>query len=147
MTEAPVTPERLMFVLDHLWDRGKSEMVLLGLDKPAAFARFMGYARNGRKARVLEADGVPVVAVGGASEPDEQTDFTWFVATNEFEKHARAITRYIRAETKAYPGPLCIYSVCLHPDTAKWFRVLGYAPTDYAKRLPSGATLHKFERA
>lgn len=145
MTELPVTDERLRYVLDHLWTRGVVELGLLGATKEQAFTRFQRYVRDGYRSAVLEADGVPVIAVGIAS--DEGGAFTWFQATDQFDRHARFITRAVRRAAKDYPGEsLVIYSVCVHPDTARWFRVLGFVPTDYAQTLPTGATLRKFER-
>lgn len=141
MTEVPVTPQLLAYVLQNLWPRGEEELRRLGLSKADAFQRFWEYTKLGRSA-VLVAD-EPVIVTGIATEDES---FTWFQATDQFDRHARAITKYLRAQIKKHDGPLYIYSVCVHPDTEKWFRVLGFVPTDYQERLLSGALLRRFER-
>lgn len=144
MTERPVSVADLLYVLDHLWLRGVEELQRLGMGREDAFYRFLHYARTGYKARTLVADDRPVVVVGIADDGGEA--FTWFQATAEFDRHASAITRYIRREAKAYPDALHIYSVCVHPDTERWFKVLGFVPTGDEAALPTGATLRKFTR-
>ena len=144
MTERPCTTDSIYYVLSHLWARGKEELRRLDMDWERALYRFAHYAQTGHKARSLWADERPVVVVGIASDGGEA--FTWFQATDEFDRHALAITKYIRKEAAAFDGPLCIYSVCVHPQTERWFRALGFAPTDHAETLPTGATLRKFER-
>lgn len=143
MVDVPVTDDNLRYVLTNLWPRGVQELALLGLTRDTAFTQFRQYAR-GYKSRVLEHEGVPVVAVG--IDSDEGGAFTWFQATEAFETHASAITRYIRREAKAYHGPLSIYSVCVHPATERWFRVLGFdRNSTYARALPH-AVLYRFDR-
>lgn len=145
MIEAPVTDNRLLHVLAHLWPRGVDELQRMGRTLEDTFYRFRHFAATGYKARVLEFDGAPVVVVGIAF--DELGAFTWFQATGDFDRHASAITRYVRREAAAFPGPLSIYSTCVHPDTARWFRVLGFRRDEtYSCVLPSGATQFKFDR-
>lgn len=144
MREEAVTDESLRYVLSHLWERGQVELAALGLTTDQAFDRFKRYAAEGFKARTLVAD-APVIVVGIAS--DECGAFTWFQATDEFERYASFITRYVRREAKAYPGPLSIYSVCVHPLTERWFKTCGFhKDNSWAKALPSGAVLRKFDR-
>lgn len=144
MNVDPVTAQSLLYVLCNLWPRGEKELEALGLNKAQAFYRFADYCHHGRN-QTLSFDGRPCVVVGIATEDDEA--FTWFQATSEFEKHASQITRHIRREAAAHKGPLYIYSVCIHPDTAKWFRVMGFMPDDdFKQSLPSGATLRRFSR-
>ena len=146
LIERPITPQALRYVLAHLWPRGVEELRLLGVTKDGAYSRFLSYARHpwGHTPCVLEFDGVPAVVFGVSG--DDGGAFTWFQATDAFEQYAGEITRYIRREAKAYTVPLFIYSVCVHPDTARWFRVLGFAPTEKVRELPSGALLRQFER-
>ena len=143
MIVSPVTADTALYVLDKLWPRGEEELRQLGLSKEDAFYRFLHYATLGRN-QTLWFDGKPVVIVGIATEGDES--FTWFQATDDFERHAGQITRHIRREAAQHGGPLHIYSVCVHPDTGRWFRVMGFVQDVFSQRLPSGATLRRFTR-
>lgn len=145
MTVVPITDARLDFILRNLWDRGRAELVQLGLTMDAAFWRFRNFAAEAWHPQILEFDGVPVVVTG--INADESGSFTWFQATEEFARHASAITRHIRREAAAYPGPVSIYSTCVHPETERWFRVLGFdVDRSFLQWLPSGAQLRKFDR-
>jgi hypothetical protein len=132
-------------VLDHLWCRGEEELRLLGVTKEQAFDRMCGFAQSGLHAFCLEFDGAPVIVMG-ESVDDDGTSCTWFQATAGFDKHAFEITGFLLDELEKHSGLLRIYSVCVHKDTARWFRVLGFTKTDWQMVLPSGATLHRFER-
>lgn len=143
MTVTPATREAILYVLSYLWPRGEEELRQLGLSKAEAYYRFADYANHGRN-QALIFDGVPAAVVGIATEGHES--FTWFQATNEFEKYASQITRHIRREAAAHKGPLYIYSVCVHPDTERWFRVLGFMPDNHSQTLPTGAELLRFKR-
>lgn len=143
MTVTPATREAILYVLSYLWPRGEEELAKLGLSKAEAYYRFADYANHGRN-QALIFDGVPAAVVGIATEGHES--FTWFQATNEFEKYASQITRHIRREAAAHKGPLYIYSVCVHPNTERWFRVLGFMPDNHSQTLPTGAELLRFKR-
>lgn len=140
---APVTPPRLHDVLARLWPRGEEELRRLGLDKQQAFNRFMGYALGGPRSGIALDRGRPVLASGVARENGEL--FTWFIATDDFDDHASAITRLMRRQTHDLPG-LRIYSVCVHPDTARWFHVLGFDRDEWEGVTPVGYPLFRFTR-
>ena len=141
----PVTPAALAFVLQNLWPRGVEEMNRLGLNTLQAFARFMAYAEMpDADAAILSVDGEPIVAVGIASEGEER--FTWFIATSQFDAHGKAITKFIRRYVREHEGALCIYSVCVHPDTEKWFRLLGFVRSAWVSETREGWPLYRFEK-
>jgi hypothetical protein len=142
LTEVPVTDAAIAYVLRNLWPRGVTELELLGLSDP--FRYFRDCATHGHRSGVLEHEGTPVLVSGIAADADGA--FTWFQATTEFDKHAAEITRRLRREAKAYPASLSIYSVCVHPDTERWFRVLGFSRSSYTRVLLSKATLYRFDR-
>lgn len=144
MKVTPATLETTLYVLDNLWPRGEEELRLLSLSKEDALYRFLHYAKLGRNQTLWGDDGLPVVIVGIATEDGES--FTWFQATSHFDRYAMQITRHIRREAAAHAGPLHIYSVCVHPDTERWFRVMGFLPDGFEQSLPSGATLRRFTR-
>jgi hypothetical protein len=134
--------DHLRYVLDNLWPRGVEEFERLGVTKEQAFDRFSGYIATGLRPIALVFDR-PVVVTGIGTEGGEQ--FTWFIATDEFERHASAITRQIRREARHF-DPLYIYSVCVHPDTEKWFRVLGFEKQDWRGTTAAGWPLFRFKR-
>jgi hypothetical protein len=145
VTVVPLTDNAIAFVLWRLWERGVHELAALGLTKGEAFLRFRDFARAAWHPQALEFDGEPVVVTG--INTDENGAFTWFQATEKFAAHALEITRHIRKEAAAYPGPVSIFSVCVHPDSARWFRALGFVrDDDFSQALPSGALLLKFDR-
>lgn len=141
MTVEPASPSNIRYVLDHLWPRGQQELQQLGLTQAQAQVRLQDYAATGVRSGTLIAER-PIVITGIASA--RAGDFTWFQATDEFEQYASAITRFIRRQAQGYARPLSIYSVCVHPDSARWFRVLGFTPDGWEQQLATGATLHRF---
>lgn len=138
-----VTPPALAFVLAHLWERGVEELRRIGLSRDEAFARFMDYAQRGRSG-VMYADDVPVLACGTC--PEEGGRFTWFQATDAFVDHAIQITRWLRKELKRDEGPVYIYSVCVHPETERWFHALGCERDGWVGRTAAGFPLYRFAR-
>lgn len=143
LVEKPIDAKNLWHVLAHLWPRGEIEIQRLGLTREQLFYRFWDYAAHGRSGS-LEFDGVPAAVTGIATEGGES--FTWFQATPAFEQHAKAITKHIRRVAGEHRGPLFIYSVCVHPETERWFRVLRFTPDGHEQQLPTGATLRRFKR-
>lgn len=140
----PVTADGLQYLLDHLWPRGVEELRRLGLTHEQALRRFMGYAGRGR-AGVLSADDVPLIATGTCTEDGER--FTWFIATDAFEQHPIAITRFLRRHLQTEPTPIHIYSVCIHPDTARWFAALGFRRSEHwIGTTPAGYPIWRFVR-
>ena len=72
---------------------------------------------------------------------------TWFQATEEFEQHALQITRELKRRCAAYPKPLYIYSVCVHPGTTRFFKTLGFLPDAWLEMTRTGHPLYRFRRA
>lgn len=132
------------YVFSHLWERGYKELDCLGLSWHDARALLTYYARTGLRSQTLFGDDRPVLVVGIARDNGEW--ITWFQATERFAAHAGEITRHIRREAAAHQGPLYIYSVCAHPQAARWFHVLGFDPDGGEKKLQTGATLRRFAR-
>jgi hypothetical protein len=145
MDATPVTEDRLRYIFANLWQRGVEELALLGMTPDGGRERYQEYANHSFKCGVLERNATPVAVLGISS--DNAGAFTWFQATDEFHSNVKAITRRIRDESRAYPGPLSIYSVCVHPETERWYGVCGFSKDNsFAKALPSGAVLKKFDR-
>lgn len=145
MELVPFTESGLNHVFANLWPRGVEELAILGTTLEGARQRYLEYAQHSFKCGVLERDGVPVAVLGISA--DSAGAFTWFQSTDEFYNNVKSITRCIRDETRRYPGPLSIYSVCVHPETERWYGVCGFSKDNsFAKALPSGAVLKKFDR-
>lgn len=146
LTEVPATPERIGYVLRNLWVRGEKELILNGLSKKDAFQTFCEYTKGHYAGCLVDEEGVPVLVAGIVDDHGES--YTWFLATERFNDFASEVTRYVRRVIQRHKtDPVRIYSVCVHPDTEKWFRVLGCdKDEDFALSLPSGATLYRFKR-
>jgi hypothetical protein len=142
-TEAPVTADALTYIFWHLWPRGLEELGRLGLPPLRAMDRFLAWAQDGRSGVLLH-NGVPVLASGIV--PIEGEFVTWFIATEAFQKHWLKITRLLKRECSAHPKPLRIYSVTVHPATAKWFKALGFEQDDYESRTAADWPLYRFTR-
>lgn len=141
--ETAVTPELLAVLWSRLWQRGRDEFAAHDMSLQDAFWLFLRYAQDGRSG-ILLADGEPVLVAGIA--PDRGTSFTWFQATDDFEKHALAITRTLRKAVKAHDGPLHIFSVLIHPKAERWFKSLGFNKDNWEGRTAAGKPLYRFGR-
>jgi hypothetical protein len=142
-SEEPVTPEGLAVIFANLWQRGKDEFARNGISMQDAFRMFLHYAKLGRSG-ILLADGVPIMASGIATENGES--FTWFQATEAFDRHAMQITKTLRREAKAHVGPLYIYSVLVHPQTERWFKALGFVRDQWEGKTAAQCPLFRFKR-
>ena len=143
-TERPITPELLDAFWSQLWGRGLVEFARLGLTPPMARSMIERFVRDGESG-ALCADDAPVAIMGLQRTGIEYA--TWFQATDDFDRHARAITKWIRRELNKRGNRITIYSVCVHPDTARWFGVLGFRPDGWEGRTPPGHKLIRFVRS
>lgn len=141
-TEAPASAEAIGYVLEHLWSRGREELVRLGIDRadaPAYFAMLAGKGQSG----ALLADGEPILVAGICPEPGGF--FTWFQATDKFDEHALHITRRMRAVARAHPQPVRVYSVLCHPLAERWFKAMGFVRDGWRGATTAGHPLYRFE--
>lgn len=135
----PVTMPLLNRVCLNLWDRGRQELRQMGLTPMAAYRIATEWAaQEGARSGVLLADGNPLLATGIAV--DNGTAFTWFLATEQALDHMLAVTRMLRRELKAWGGPVVLKSACVHPDTPRWFRALGF------RHVGDAGMLHIYRR-
>ncbi len=141
---APVTPELLAGVWSDLWDRGHEEFRRLGLSPSEALALCERFAEQAADSVILLADGKPVLAAGITPETDSA--FTWMQATTDFDRHARPIIKLLRKRIRAYAGPLFIYSTLVHPESAKFYQVLGFELDGWHGKTATGAALYRFIR-
>ncbi len=140
----PITPQLLAGVWDDLWERGAEEFRRIGISPNEALCACVGFAQNAVDSVILLADDKPVLVAGIC--PDEGGAFTWMQATKDFDQHALAIIRLLRNRIRAYTGPLYLYSTLVHPASAKFYHVLGFAPDDWQGKTPAGAALYRFKR-
>lgn len=143
--EAPVTPQLLARLWENLWPRGIEELSRLGLRKYEGYMLFMGNAERADNAVILTHEKQPILVAGIVSENGES--FTFMQASADFDSHALAIVRILRRWIKQYAPPsLYIYSVCVHPGTPKFFKVLGFLPDGWEGRTQAGYPLFRFQR-
>jgi len=139
----PVTEAHIKSILDNLWQRGEEELFQYGLDKESAFLRFVHYAKIGiSKTYIINSN--PILACGIVTQKGES--FTWFIATSNFSNHALGITHFLHREVMKHKGDLYIYSTCIHPDTQRWFNILGFNEDKWDGKTKSGFKLFRFKR-
>lgn len=144
MIEAPVSAASMYYIWARMWARGQEEIFRFGLDMRNSLPVYLGYAAKGRSGVLFDGD-EPVIAAGIVNE--ELESWTWFVATDRFHDHAKEITKYMRKCTREHRGVLHIYSPCVHPDTERWFRLLGFVrDDDYKNTTSRGFPLYRFKR-
>lgn len=123
--------ESVAFVLDHLWDRGRQELDILGITPEVAMGMIAQQRQAGLPTMAIWVDNEPVVISGLLRLADPLGMVTWFQATDLFAGHARAITKELRAKL-AFAASMYdlayieINSPCTHPDTGRWFGALGF---------------------
>jgi hypothetical protein len=142
-TQHPVTPELLARLWANLWERGHEEFRRNGLTLQQAFGLFLHHSQVGDSG-ILCADGQPVLVAGVFQNGPEVT--TFMEATQDFERHYRQIVRVIRSFVRKREGDIFIYSVTVHPKSARFFRALGFVPDVWQGQTPTGATLYRFKR-
>jgi len=148
ITQEPAEPEYVVYILENLWERGREELRLLGVTTVSeAFIRMMDFIRGGTNSGVLcGPEGKPIIVTGMFREDTGQM-VTWFQATEEFTKYVEPITRLMMHEIECYGGDISVYSVCVHPQTERWFKLMGFLPDGWTEKLPSGATMRRFTKA
>jgi len=144
LRQEEATPGRIDYIFDTLWDRGKEELRLLGHTSFTAKRLAREYVSTGISSGVLSGEN-PVLITGITREPDGRA-ITWFQATDEFTRYVEPITRLMRHECECFGQELSIYSVCVHPQTEKWFRILGFKLDGWMEKLPTGGWLRRFVR-
>lgn len=141
----PVTAPSVSFILKHLWERGRKELAALRVSSATALVMALKSAATpGAVSGVVTVDGVPVMVAGIVPEDGEAV--TWFLATDDFDKHAKMLTKIVRQYTKEFPSDVHIYSTLAHRDAGRWFRALGYVQDDWQGETPSGHPLYRFRR-
>jgi hypothetical protein len=137
------TPAHVDYVIDHLWERGRDEAYAHGKTIEGWRAMMQDWLKKSAMSHAgVKPDGTPVI-VGGIVADGEA--FTWFQCTEEFPRYAFKATEDLRAMTDDFPGkPIYIYSACIHPQTARWFAILGFEMDSWARALPMGSVLRRF---
>ena len=139
------TPHFLAQLWSELWPRGETELGWLGYTMSEGFMLFMQHLRNAEVSGILLRGDKPVFVGGIVREKNES--FTFMQATKDFDSHARPIMRVLREKVRTYPpGPLHVYSVCVHPGTERFFRAIGFEREDWKQMLPTGHPLYRFKR-
>lgn len=144
-TVRPVAPELLAQLWDKLWQRGREELARLGFSIASGYREFLRFAERMIDGGIICADDEPV-AVAGICPDGDGTYFTFFQASESFHQHAKKITRIVRDHVRRCREPVFIYSVMVHPDTERWFGLLGFELDGWCGRTPVGHSLYRFRR-
>lgn len=142
-TTHPIEPTLLAQLWENLWRRGHVELTRLGYTEQGGYEQFLKYGKQAVDSGIICADGVPVAVAGIC--PDGDGYFTFFQATEAFCDHVRKITKTMREHVRKH-SPVYIYSVLVHPDTERWFGVIGFKRDDWSGLTPVGTALHRFSR-
>lgn len=134
----PVRPDDIDYIIHRLWERGREDASNHGfedLDQVKVFLKTLGFDHG----HVFRADGEPVVACG-ARLMRKDAYSTWFIATNRFIEFGKPITRYLRGflqdQVRRHPGAtLELISALNYPDAARWFKLLGFLPSQPAEGM------------
>lgn len=126
MKIVPAEPGHLVDILDNLSKQNRMEIALT-LWTPARFASQVFFFMAKGVADVGLIDGKPQCMLAIAEQRGVPT--TLFLATDDFFANpilgVREGRRYLRAARNEY-GPLYTFTLSPHPDTARWFKLLGY---------------------
>jgi len=148
MLVRPATLEDVLRVGNTLWERGRKELDALGI----THARWL----EGWKKRIALDDAVAVGehAILGCDWPSIEVMDTHFQASETFELPGvgSAVTKAMR---KAIPDLMrerkavvsLTYSLCIDPDSPKWFRLLGLQEdTNFRGEKHGPYTMRRFVR-
>lgn len=140
----PINHMDLAHIIWNLWPRGLEELGRIGVTPWQAFERFKRCVGEGGRHITLWAGSQPVMASGIGRQNNEYV--TWFIATNEFNQHYRAITRTLKRECDVHAKPIMIYSVTVHPLTERWFQSLGFSRDAWEGKTGEGYPMYRFRR-
>lgn len=126
---AKLTEHGLRHVVANLWERGRRELEVFGLDPVAAYIQLSSCIGELYSFEVRDGD-EPIVAMGAVERADNHF-FTWFLATEKFTNYGSELTRVVReflaAQTALRPGAILeVVSASDYPGTDLWFRLLGF---------------------
>lgn len=120
------TLEDIAAVLGDLSSINRKEMELYGWDNDQFVDKLMEYFEQGFAHVGIEDDRPQCFLI---LRPFNGAHATFFCATQEFfDKGAWSVRegrKYLKAIRDKY-GPICTVSAMPHPDTARWFKALGY---------------------
>lgn len=122
------TEQEIDFVLANLWERGKREALMVGVDSVAELRKWLvDYPPDNLYTIVYQEK--PIAIAGSSCAND--THFTTFLATKDFKKMGKPLTRFIKKFISERVNALEIkrleiWSASDHPEAGKWFNVLRF---------------------
>jgi len=120
----------IQFVVGKLWDRGEKEAAKAGFDsKEQLLAHLLSL--SGEYAYALKVEEEPVAVFGATTSNRGQLYYSWFIATDQFNKVGKQATRFLRGfikeRVKGRPDArLEMMSAVDHPEAEKWFKFIGF---------------------
>lgn len=112
--------------MQTMWDRGREELSYLGVSPELWFAGWMHRIKRG------DAVAFGSHAILGCDRESEGVVCTSFQASKSFEGPGvgSSVTKAMRREIPRLMQErgirlVCTYSLCVDPEAAKWFRLLG----------------------
>ncbi len=148
MLVRPATLQDVLHVGESMWERGRKELAALGYT-PEMWAEGWG-----KRIRLDDAVAIGEHAILGCDWPAGDVMDTHFQASQSFELPGigRQVTKAMR---KAIPDLMrergarlsLTYSLCIDPDSPKWFRLLGLEEDIQFKGQSHGEyTMRRFVR-
>jgi len=129
----PLNRDSVLYVVEHLWSRGQREVETFGYQTDEIAPMLIACVGKPYSFAICDESGP--VAITGANEVAPGCWRTWFLATDDFERQALGVTRALRRALKEgvsqqHPHSLELHSASGHPDTDRWFGLLGFVPAD-----------------
>lgn len=130
-----------------MWARGRAEIRALGMSPE------QWYAGWHQRIQLSDAVAFDSHAILGCDWEAEGVIATAFQASESFEtpgvgsRVTKEIRRAIPRLMTERGARLCfVYSLCTHPEAAKWFRLLGFAEDKYKGDRYGPYTMRRFRR-
>lgn len=131
-----------------MWERGAVELTALGISAP----RFV--EDWGKRLKRKDAVAIGDVAILGCDWESPGTICTAFQACKSFERgsNGKQVTKALRREIPRLMQErgiytASIYSLCIDPKAADWFRLLGFSEDlNYRGASHGGFVMRRFER-
>lgn len=125
----PLKYSDISFVIENLWERGKQELSHHGKMSMEAVMEHLAIAAAHNDGYVMRVEDEPVAVFGAMGKNGHY--YSWFLATERFDEVGKTATRLLRGfiKEKVTDRPdatLEMASAGLHPDTERWFDVIGF---------------------
>lgn len=131
-----LTPQIIGKLSVYLSEHSRLELAALGIHKDDEVLALVAMAHTADYAYAIMQDDCPLVMMGADRDPDDEGKWTtWFMFTDLFYERGREATKIVndvlqRGIAMESPDLIRVHSYCPDDKAIKWFRRLGFVPTD-----------------